>query len=810
MDSNSKDETSNEVPEPPKPSKDFLLVSGAIEEFLSSHCYKSFVKKLRKVKCWSPEILGNLIKSNVGSEKNVEAVKMLIPSLLREKLVERKQFNEILGSLLESLNLECAEQLNFMSELLYDLLRNQRIEFHDILCIVKPVFQTAMGKEFMLTILGKMFNEIDAFGSLKDPLKEKDERNVIYIEFPGNETVEKSESVTEESENEDSHDFDKILDFKSNENQTSGEESESPVNFEVLDINEAEELENGDAEEPLALKEPVEKPTMETSESNTTDDIPSDIEKSNAEIVSIEVKPSLEEIREETTENSDSLVIVLDFNEMLKSMDLDNRSKVDLKDKQKSSAKLNDNHKDEKIVKHLNSLPGTSKDDLRYYESSKSPQTASTSNCSKMGQNSQNKNQTKYSRQPNFNRQHNQNQGIRPQNQPNLQQYFLGQPLRPNMYSPNQIHDMQTYQMNMQMNQLHNSAIRPPNLNPLIWPQPVMFPNNQSRFSGPPQNAGSLYNYPPPPINPGPSLGNLSFNINNILRPMPIVSAQTKNPLPNDPPKTDLIENEGAASLEFQKYFNQNLQKLQPTLVQAAVEPKEIENKPPEEKPDPNTWVCADCTYRNQNFHDECHMCKGTKPDHDLHNYHQICVLEDADIVPNLEAIECPICFTECKAYEGVTLRDCLHMFCKECLKSHIQMSTDPVVKCPFADETYSCDVALQDREVRAVVTDAIYEKYLEKRLKFAQAMANDSYQCKTADCAGWWVYDPTDTFTNVSCPVCKELNCMICKTIHPGLDCTQYQDLIKSNAEFRDTDHSIREMVVRSEAMPCPQCRVS
>lgn len=515
---------------------------GAIEDFLSSHSYKRLINKLKNVKSWNG-VLENLIRCTSSKSKNhIEAVKMLIASLLKEKLVEPKKFNEILRSLL--VNLESPGEMNFTAELLYDLLRNQHIAFYDLLCIVKPLFEgSTVGKNLMLDILAKMFNEIDAFGNLENPLAQTTEKNVIIIDFPGNgfvKTAEKSNGMMD---------------------------SEAAKNS-VL------KRKNGNSAET-----------------------------SNA----------------------------LDFNELLKGKEMDSSLNMD---KKNSNDQI-----DNKTTKVLNSLPGTSKNDLRYYEPKKTT-----------------------------------------------------------------------------------------------------------------------------PVSPD-------------------------------------LDEIGAASLDFQMYYN--LHEFENPLAQLL-------SNEAVEKIDPNTWACADCTFRNQNSWSNCEICRGTKPDHDLNNYRQLCDLENGDIVPNLEAVECPICFTECKAYEGVTLRDCLHVFCKECLNNHVKVCTDLEVKCPFANENYSCDSILQDREIRAVVSDAIYEKYLENRLKLAQPITKDSFPCKAPNCKGWWIYDPFDlTVTNVSCPVCHEFNCLMCKEIHPGLDCTQYQNLLKVNAGLRETDKLIKDMVIAGEAINCPQCQV-
>lgn len=46
-------------------------------------------------------------------------------------------------------------------------------------------------------------------------------------------------------------------------------------------------------------------------------------------------------------------------------------------------------------------------------------------------------------------------------------------------------------------------------------------------------------------------------------------------------------------------------------------------------------------------------------------NFRSLKQAEEADFVTNNEKFDCPICFSEAEVGEGVTLRGCLHQFCK-------------------------------------------------------------------------------------------------------------------------------------------------
>lgn len=60
------------------------------------------------------------------------------------------------------------------------------------------------------------------------------------------------------------------------------------------------------------------------------------------------------------------------------------------------------------------------------------------------------------------------------------------------------------------------------------------------------------------------------------------------------------------------------------------------------------------------------------------------------NIAVNTEAFECAVCFAECEPTEGVVLRNCLHTFCKECIRNTIIYSEDAEVKCPYIDTKYT------------------------------------------------------------------------------------------------------------------------
>uniref|UniRef100_A0A8C0GW98 RanBP-type and C3HC4-type zinc finger-containing protein 1 n=1 Tax=Chelonoidis abingdonii TaxID=106734 RepID=A0A8C0GW98_CHEAB len=254
----------------------------------------------------------------------------------------------------------------------------------------------------------------------------------------------------------------------------------------------------------------------------------------------------------------------------------------------------------------------------------------------------------------------------------------------------------------------------------------------------------------------------------------------------------------------------------------------------------PPCWSCAKCTFINKPTRPGCEMCSTDRPaeymvpgsyqpdetelwrmqqeekgilqyqqDERLQNFQQLLQLEEKVLVPNQEAMECRICYLPMAPGDGVLLRECLHNFCRDCLRQVISYSQEPQVSCPFRDNTYACSSKLQEREVRALVSVEEYKRFLERGLTAAERRTQNSYHCKTPDCKGWCIYE--DTVNEFRCPICWGLNCLLCKAIHEGQDCSQYQDTLQLQAQNDAAARQTSDMlqVRMGEAMHCPVCRI-
>ncbi|KAL1458370.1 hypothetical protein WDU94_008527 [Cyamophila willieti] len=191
-------------------------------------------------------------------------------------------------------------------------------------------------------------------------------------------------------------------------------------------------------------------------------------------------------------------------------------------------------------------------------------------------------------------------------------------------------------------------------------------------------------------------------------------------------------------------------------------------------------------------------------------NYNELVLLERAEIVVNTETFECPICFGDCVPPDGVVLRECLHSFCKQCLGHHIEHS-EAEVKCPYVDDSYSCSCLLRDREIKALLTPALFEKHLAKGVAMAEGQTENAFHCKTPDCKNWCVYE--DEVNVFCCPSCWHFNCLTCQAIHDDMNCKEYQDhlkeIAKTDEDARKTQEMLEQMLARREAMKCPRCEV-
>lgn len=152
-----------------------------------------------------------------------------------------------------------------------------------------------------------------------------------------------------------------------------------------------------------------------------------------------------------------------------------------------------------------------------------------------------------------------------------------------------------------------------------------------------------------------------------------------------------------------------------------------------------------------------------TEPKSPVSLYSQLQALADrGGCITNAEEFECIICMTTIDVGDGVRLRQCLHQFCFDCLKSSIVLCDEAEIPCPFGDGTIKCESTLLESEIRAILSSGEYEKHLQRSLRYAEGTIQNTIHCKLADCDGWCICE--DNVNRFECPKCKSVNCVSCQ----------------------------------------------
>jgi RanBP-type and C3HC4-type zinc finger-containing protein 1 len=193
-------------------------------------------------------------------------------------------------------------------------------------------------------------------------------------------------------------------------------------------------------------------------------------------------------------------------------------------------------------------------------------------------------------------------------------------------------------------------------------------------------------------------------------------------------------------------------------------------------------------------------------------NYLNLLNTDVVPVVTNNEAFECPVCYGDIEPEEGIRLRNCLHLVCKECLKGSVVHSEEAVITCPYFDEDgVKCEETVEEREIRHVLDDKELENFHNRGLRQAENTDPKSFHCKTVDCPGFCFYE--DEVNQFRCQICNHVNCILCKAQHEDMNCKEYQEDLKIKAAndeaARQTQQMLEDMVKKGEAMHCPNCKV-
>lgn len=187
-------------------------------------------------------------------------------------------------------------------------------------------------------------------------------------------------------------------------------------------------------------------------------------------------------------------------------------------------------------------------------------------------------------------------------------------------------------------------------------------------------------------------------------------------------------------------------------------------------------WICSFCTFENELENKICEVCDNEKLLKELklptvdNELISTLMNDENGLQHNKIRATCSICTNYIRSGRGVILRDCLHTFCFECIYNKIVANIGHVVICPHERE-YKCSMPLQDREIKSIIGDELYEKYLLKSIENYQQSVKAIY-CKSYKCKGWWEPNPTRYEKYSICPICHAINCSVCDAIHGDMFC--------------------------------------
>ncbi|KAM9859617.1 ranBP-type and C3HC4-type zinc finger-containing protein 1 [Aulostomus maculatus] len=251
-------------------------------------------------------------------------------------------------------------------------------------------------------------------------------------------------------------------------------------------------------------------------------------------------------------------------------------------------------------------------------------------------------------------------------------------------------------------------------------------------------------------------------------------------------------------------------------------------------------WACPHCTFVNKPTRPGCEICSGERPEDykipDFYqpdqneslriqeeqlamllykqaqleererNYSALLETDSMNLILNTSEVDCPICFSSLGPGEGIVLRECLHTFCRECLKGTIVNSNNAEVSCPD-----NCESKLLDREIKELLTEEELQRFYELRLSIAESCSEYSFHCQTPNCRGWCIYE--DEVDEFHCEICQETSCILCRAIHKDMTCKEYQDDLRIRAQNDKTAFQTKQMLenllLNGEATKCPRCDI-
>lgn len=162
----------------------------------------------------------------------------------------------------------------------------------------------------------------------------------------------------------------------------------------------------------------------------------------------------------------------------------------------------------------------------------------------------------------------------------------------------------------------------------------------------------------------------------------------------------------------------------------------------------------------------------------------------------------CRVCF-DVKANEEIfTLTNCGHRFCRDCVTITFERN---IVHSRTDLECLYCESKVSPNDVRLIVNEEHYQKYLDFSLRRCLLQDPDARHCLAADCPYACIIDrlhsETDRHFICGKEGCRKEYCYDCRSVwHPGKSCQQARSEVAIEVPL-PSNLDVRQ---------CPGCKVT
>ncbi|XP_070165554.1 E3 ubiquitin-protein ligase RNF14-like isoform X3 [Polyergus mexicanus] len=152
--------------------------------------------------------------------------------------------------------------------------------------------------------------------------------------------------------------------------------------------------------------------------------------------------------------------------------------------------------------------------------------------------------------------------------------------------------------------------------------------------------------------------------------------------------------------------------------------------------------------------------------------------------------------FLEYRGLHCIELKNCGHVYCKDCIEEHIRIKINEHVKiipCPTLD----CSFEINDNDIKTLCP-SLFSRYEELLLRITLNTMDDVIYCPRISCQNPMIKDPSDTAP--ICPVCNYCFCIYCyKLYHGAAPCEIASDDIKKLInDYKNSDDKKKKLLER------------